>query len=167
MGNVFFIADLHLGHQSTRFWRKPDSLGGDSFESSDEHDEYLIDHWNAKITKRDTVYVLGDAVWSAKNYAKLERLHGAKKLVMGNHDMLGTAGYIAPGRFTKLYGAVEYEQCILTHLPVHTSSVRPRYRFNIHGHIHAAPKISEAHICVSIEHIGYAPIAFEELVNES
>jgi calcineurin-like phosphoesterase family protein len=161
MKNVFFIADLHLGHRATATWRTTPT--GAPFTSGSEHDEYLIAEWNTKITTKDTIYILGDVVWNKRSLPLVDRLHGTKKLVLGNHDTLASATYLQ--HFTKLYGAIGFDGNILTHIPVHEEHVRPRYRFNIHGHIHANPPVSDAHRCVCIEHIGFTPIAYEELIH--
>ena len=51
---IFFTSDLHLGHKNIS------RLCGRPFESVEEMDEILIDNWNKKIHRCDTVYILGD-----------------------------------------------------------------------------------------------------------
>ena len=51
---IFFTSDLHLGHKNII------RLCGRPFESVEEMDEILIDNWNKKIHRCDTVYILGD-----------------------------------------------------------------------------------------------------------
>ena len=57
MSNVYVISDLHFGHKNIHKFR----LG---FCSEEEHAEYIISRWNDVVTKRDTVWVLGDACFS-------------------------------------------------------------------------------------------------------
>ena len=83
MSTVFFTADLHLGH------KKVSELRG--FATPEEHDAHIISVWNRRVTKRDTVYVLGDIALSnherALDIIKNE-LNGTKHLIAGNHDIV-------------------------------------------------------------------------------
>ena len=54
---IFFTSDLHLGHKNII------RLCGRPFESVEEMDEILIDNWNKKIHRCDTVYILGDILF--------------------------------------------------------------------------------------------------------
>ena len=79
MSIVRFIADLHLGHKFMATHR--------GFASVEEHDEHIITQWNSVVHKRDTTYILGDVTMEkAEQYALLDRLNGAKRVVLGNHD---------------------------------------------------------------------------------
>lgn len=83
MSTVFFTADLHLGH------KRVSELRG--FKSIEEHDAHIISVWNSRVTKRDTVYVLGDiAVSNYENALDIikNQLNGAKHLISGNHDIV-------------------------------------------------------------------------------
>lgn len=82
MSSVFFTADLHLGH------KKVSELRG--FKTTEEHDAHVISVWNSTITKRDTVYVLGDISLSNYEYALelIKNLNGTKHLIAGNHDVI-------------------------------------------------------------------------------
>lgn len=165
---TFFIADTHFGHKSIiNFRHKP---SGYSFESFEEHDEYLIERWNAVVTKRDTVWVLGDVAWNKRSLQHFARLRGTKRVVLGNHDTLGAHAYLE--HFVKLYGAAEAKfnglPLLLTHIPAAPQQVRPRYEFNIHGHTHTRYGPSRTqHICVSADHIGLTPVALETLIHDS
>ena len=49
---TFFTSDLHLGHVHVAELR--------GFESVAEHDQALINYWNAVVSSGDDVWVLGD-----------------------------------------------------------------------------------------------------------
>lgn len=82
MSTVFFTSDIHLGH------KKVSELRG--FKTTEEHDAHITYVWNSRITKHDTVYVLGDIAVGAHNYALdlIKSLNGTKHLVAGNHDII-------------------------------------------------------------------------------
>lgn len=51
-------------------------------------DEYLLAQWNNCVGESDTVYILGDLFFRNAVLANeyLNRLHGKKHLIKGNHD---------------------------------------------------------------------------------
>jgi len=79
---IFFTADLHLGHANIiKHCNRP-------FSSVDEMDEYLISAWNKSVRPKDSIYILGDLIFRNKMLPEiyLNRLHGKKHLLLGNHD---------------------------------------------------------------------------------
>lgn len=133
----FVIGDTHFGHakiitfEPARF----------QFRTIEEHDETLIYRWNSVVNKRDTVWHLGGVLFGRHSFAVLPRLNGFKKLVMGNHDQYPIALYAE--HFTRIFGAAQLSDCILTHVPVHESQFH-RYRANIHGHLHSKTSVGQA-----------------------
>lgn len=75
----FVTADLHLGHHKVlAYSNRP-------FSCIEEHDQAIIDNWNAVVNRRDTVRIIGDFAWHSHN-KYLSRLHGRKILILGSHD---------------------------------------------------------------------------------
>jgi calcineurin-like phosphoesterase family protein len=169
MSIVRFIADLHLGHKFMATHR--------GFASVEEHDEHIITQWNSVVHKRDTTYILGDVTMEkAEQYALLDRLNGAKRIVLGNHDL--------PKHVPKLLehvqsvsGMEKYKGIFLTHCPIHTMELEHRVSRNIHGHIHSAlvmypvrlfgiklfDRVDRRYHCVSCEHVDFVPKTLKEL----
>ena len=58
--SVFFVSDLHLGHENVLSIRT-------QFHDIDEHDDFLIEKWNNKVKKHDEVYILGDLSFRSSN----------------------------------------------------------------------------------------------------
>ena len=153
-GKVYFISDLHLGHQSMAVKR--------GFSSFLDHDAYIIKCWNSVVGKGDVVWVLGDITMEkSSSYQLLSLLKGYKKVVLGNHD--------APQHTKELLkyvnsvcGAVKYKDYILTHIPVHPCEIG-RFKGNIHGHVHENSIDDSRYINVSCEVVNYTPKLFESL----
>ena len=79
MSVVRFIADLHLGHINMALKR--------GFNTVEDHDNHIIQCWNSVVSKRDTVFLVGDITMeSSEHYYKLDYLNGIKKVILGNHD---------------------------------------------------------------------------------
>ena len=148
MNRVYLIADLHFGHVNVSKWR--------NFESVEIHDQLIIDNWNKTVNKNDTVWILGDvAMGHEDNIDNLGLLNGYKKLILGNHDTRPSEHYL---RYVeRVYGAHKLNNFILTHIPVHPSEF-PRFKANIHGHLHNETIDDPRYFCVSVEQINYTPI---------
>ena len=77
-----FIADTHFGHENIlKECRR-------EFSSIDEMDACLIDNINSRMTRADTLYILGDFSYRAKRPVSeyLEAIKPKKVLIVGNHD---------------------------------------------------------------------------------
>lgn len=158
MGKVFLVSDTHFGHTKIIDFEAAHR----PFASIEEHDEALIANWNAVVAKRDTVWHLGDVLMGRHSFALLPRLHGIKKLILGNHDQYPIAAYAE--HFSQIKAGFALHDFLLTHIPVHDSQ-KARWTGNIHGHRHSNPQLADPwYLCVSLEHTGLAPIAWEDAV---
>lgn len=156
MTNVWFIGDLHFGHEAILKYcpeHRP-------FASIDEHNQALIQRWNSVVRPKDKVFVLGDFCLGKHNIKYAKYLNGFLHLIMGNHDNYDSQEYAE--NFFKLSGAVQYKKGILTHIPVHESELS-RFRFNIHGHLHTKCIPDKRYINVSAEQINLTPISWNAL----
>ena len=125
MSHVYFIGDLHFGHHHISKFRT-------QFPNEQVHTRYIMDKWNDLITKRDVVYVMGDAAFTQSGLDQLGTLRGNKILIRGNHDLLPIDSYLKV--FSEVHGALAYKGYWLTHIPIHPSELYGRT--NIHGHCH-------------------------------
>ena len=64
------------------------------FANELEHRYYVMEQWNKTVTKRDKVYVLGDACFTMEAIEDIGNLNGTKILIRGNHDNLNTSDYL-------------------------------------------------------------------------
>ena len=91
--NIFFTADLHLGHDNIRrHCRRP-------FGTVEEMDEAIIANWNGAVKPNDLVYIVGDFAWR-DHHQHLVRLKGKKILIKGNHDKMSQD---CLGNFTEVH----------------------------------------------------------------
>lgn len=157
MQRTFVIGDTHFGHRKIIQFEAEHR----PFATIEEHDEALVDRWNSAVNKKDTVWHLGDVLFGTAAFAILPRLHGFKRLVLGNHDHYPVTRYAE--HFSKVLGSVELRNCILTHIPVSTCQF-PRFRANIHGHKHSKRLSDPRYVCVSAEQINLTPIALDDVM---
>lgn len=157
--NVWFISDLHFSHVSVLYfhpWRREsiymsiDELRENKQIAIERHDEWLIELWNNTIAKRDFVYILGDFCLGNKDRAEkiLQRLHGRKYLIRGNHDKscnglenyFEWVGDIKEAKFNHdQYPFIKEGEtfCIeMCHYPLLTWNRRPHGTCMVHGHCH-------------------------------
>lgn len=167
MNNVFYWSDPHFGHAFVAGLR--------GFADPDEHDNHLIQAWNATVTKRDTVWVLGDLAAASPTRALeiIRHLPGTKHLVFGNHD------YGHPGRrnaqrlhrqylaaFASVQSAatrvIEGRTVLLSHFPYDGDShsefdrhtqwrLRDEGNWLVHGHVHDEFDVRRTQINVGVD----------------
>lgn len=123
--SVWFCSDLHFGHKNIQKFRE--------CVNSEEDNRAMIKlFWNKLITKRDVVYVLGDACFTMETISDFGELPGRKILIRGNHDLLNTSVYLK--YFEEVYGLLKYKEFWLSHAPIHPDELRGK--MNLHGHVH-------------------------------
>lgn len=141
---AWIISDLHFNEMDLKraFPNRPT-------------DDELIRRINAKVGRKDILFVLGDC--GDLEYVK--KLRGYKVLIMGNHDT-GATKYEEV--FDEVYeGALIIgEKIILSHEPVQIP-----WAFNFHGHNHAQKKNAPNHMNVCADVIGYEPAHLNSLLN--
>lgn len=169
MSKVYFTSDLHFGHEKL--------CRGLRGMSADESDELIISNWNNTVTKRDSVYLLGDITLEKPNIIQgyLSRLNGNIIVVAGNHDTRACC-QVLRGMKIDVVGNIRYKGFILSHVPLHNIEVK-HTRGNIHGHIHKSgnidgfgaynPKrLSSKYYNVNCEFHNYYPVLFEDIQAE-
>lgn len=129
MSQVWFVSDLHLGHNRIIDFSGPLRDGTNVVE----HDHLLVQEWNRVVSKRDLVFVLGD-VCMHKDLGILSELRGNKRLVRGNHDNKNVREYLP--YFEDIFGIIKYKGFWVSHAPIHPDELRGKC--NIHGHVHGS-----------------------------
>ena len=85
---VSFTADLHFGHNAIT------ESCVRLFENIGDMNKAILKSWNARVTNKDHVYIVGDLYYGSRRAAGLNeaietinKLNGILHLVAGNHDM--------------------------------------------------------------------------------
>lgn len=171
---IFVTSDTHLGHENVLKFTddRGELVRGKRFHSTKEMDECILDNWNKVVRPGDIVYHLGDVFFGSEDYFKKlwPKFNGKKRLVIGNHD---NVRFLSSGAFfskVMLWRMFPEFNCILSHVPIETSSIRVwddygKPSVNIHGHIHQKDPPTERHVNVSVERTNYTPVNLEELTS--
>ena len=177
MSNIFITSDTHFCHD------KPFIYKVRGYDSVEEMNEAIIEHWNKKVKPDDIVYHLGDVMLNdtAKGIQCLRRLNGKIYILTGNHDTATKIQQyvnISPNILHLGYVTmIHYNKCsfYLSHYPTLTSNLdieKPLNRrvINLCGHSHTMDKFSDwdkgliyhceqdAHFC--------EPVNMEEIYND-
>ena len=171
----FATADLHDFHNNIiKYCSRP-------FKDVFHMRETLITNWNAKVTAKDLVFVLGD-VTSIKNASEIEgfmhRLNGMKILIYGNHDK----ALRHPKKPCGFHERVEYLETsindgtidrtlVMFHYPIFAWNKRHHGAWHIYGHSHGMSvesmnTLGPGSWDVGVDVNNYAPISFSELATK-
>lgn len=162
---TYFYADPHFyGEDILNYENRP-------FSSVEEMNETLIKYWNAIVTEKDRVFILGD--FADFNNATpeqveeiLKQLNGKIIFIKGNHDnedMINICKKLHIDFYE--YPIIFNNFWMLSHEPMYISEQMPYA--NIFGHVHNNPMyktVSKRSYCVSVERTNYTPISFEDIV---
>ena len=163
MSKRYLISDMHFGHgHIIKYENRP-------FADAEEMDAAIIENWNKAVKPGDLVYVAGDVSFYPKEKTAeiISSLSGRKLLILGNHDMNRSEVFWkdAGFEFVSRYPICLDEFYWLSHEPMFLTASMPYA--NIHGHIHSNTMSTGSepnqYVNVSVEHIGYTPILFEEI----
>ena len=168
---ILFTSDLHFGHRNIiRHCNRP-------FYYIEEMDEFLIDKWNRKVGKNDTIYILGDLMFRNEKPPEeyLRRLKGKKHLFTGNHDRDWVKKCVLSDWFESVnrldFISDGKRQMALCHFPMMSWPHMTRC-YMVHGHIHndttaeywplirSNPLMLNAGVDIN----GFEPVTFEEMV---
>lgn len=164
--DIFVISDTHFGHANMlKFTRTNGDLLRE-FDDVDHMNETIVNNWNNVVGDDDIIYHLGD-VYFADGHKVLPRLKGRKRLLVGNHDNPKSEHLLKHFQKIMLWREFAEFNCIMTHVPVHESSLYKR-KYNLHGHVHAGEHRGlvqdERYINCCVEVNDYRPRAIEDIM---
>ena len=161
--NRYLISDMHFGHKAIiKYENRP-------FDTVEAMDSAIIANWNSIVQPDDMVFVLGDVSLCPKKITTeiIASLSGRKSLILGNHDTHESENFWKSigFEFVSSYPVCLDEFYWLSHEPMFLTTAMPYA--NIHGHIHSKTMSTNSepnqYVNVSVEHINYTPILFEDI----
>lgn len=140
MTNIWFTSDTHFGHKNIiKLCNRP-------FEDPAAMDEGMIVAWNSVIKQDDIVWHLGDFSFHRSTWqpdAKIvERLHGVKNIIAGNHD---NVGFLRKCNFVQVIDGIHQESfpfedemiwIVMAHFPMREWNHFYRGSYHLYGHVH-------------------------------
>lgn len=168
--SIFFTADTHFCHKNIiKYEDRP-------FNSIEEMNEIMIKKWNAKVRPTDTIYILGDFIFSDGVTATqlVKRLNGKKYLIKGNHDLFlkdnkfdrSLLGWIKDYYLLK-NNNIKY---VLFHYPIQVWDCKHYGSIHLYGHVHSnhhplLVQLGKAYN-VGVDVNNYTPISLEEVLRK-
>lgn len=150
---IYLITDTHLGHENIKKY----------CDRPDDFEKILESNLKKTVTPDDLLIHLGDVAFKRELIQKFCKLPGRKILIKGNHDKCTDSFYMSAG-FTvvaeEITLNIEGYRLLFSHRPKfgHEADI------NIHGHFHSlyVPDEMRLYLPLSLEHMGYAPIALND-----
>lgn len=141
---TFYAADLHLHHRTMPRFEARQETAGHVPETVEERDALIIANWNATVSKRDTVWLLGDIAYApeAEFISLMRRLNGHKHIIMGNHDKTWVRklndshkGDVVEVRdYAKISDGGR--RVVLSHYPIAFWDGQHNGTYHLYGHVH-------------------------------
>lgn len=168
MKEIFFVSDMHFGHNNIiKYCDRP-------FTNVETMDDALVRNWNATVGTLDTVYHLGD--WAFNNYERIGELKGNIISIPGNHDQerekkllpFLNNGFTQEIHYLKIDREKRF---VLCHYPFETWN--RHYQYHLHGHTHGMThgygqyngnKFNRMDVGVDATKL-YRPVHIEEVLN--
>ncbi len=160
MSKLFLTSDLHLGHRSICKYRE-------QFKTVEEHDDIVFGNLASAVSKRDSVYFMGDVAFTFEGLNKIKTLNvKSKVLILGNHDLeRGIKIEHVSEVYDKVFALHSRRNVWFTHCPIHPDEMRDRMG-NIHGHKHEGVIDDQRYFNVCLEHTEYKPVLFSQAAEQ-
>ena len=161
---TWLVSDTHFGHKNIVKFTQRDGSKLRPFDTIEEHDAALIANWNSLVSDDDRVFHLGDVSLCSLLHFHfiMSQLRGKKVLIKGNHDVLKLHDYMQ--YFEDIRAYHEIDDVLLAHIPIAETSLAPRWRGQLHGHLHAFHVGDPRYVNVSVEQTNFTPISLEAAI---
>ena len=133
----------------------------------------IVEKWNSVVGEWDTTYILGDIAFTSvtETFKLIDRLNGAKILIIGNHDKQIVKADNVLRHFYSIHDYLEIKhkgiKVVLFHFPIAEWNQIHRGAIHFHGHLHGKPSYVEGRIKdVSIDENGLYPFSLDDLIDE-
>jgi len=157
---TFFTADSHFGHAGVlRMSRRP-------FDTIAEHDEMLVQAWNAVVGPKDEVWHLGDFAMGSspeRCQALFRRLRGRKNLVRGNHDKKRVLDLPWHEQHDLVSRKIDGARVVMCHFPMRAWPGAWRGAIHLFGHTHGMLPDTSQSCDVGVDRWSYAPVTLGQI----
>lgn len=162
---TYFTADTHIGHAGILSPHMHCKRGA-HFKTISEHDEALVENWNAVVAPDDEVFHLGDFAYKTSfEYARAvySRLNGRKRLIRGNHEKLGCRlDWVSQHDFVEV--TVEGRHLVLFHYGMRVWPRMRRGSLHLFGHSHGALPGCRQSLDVGVDAWDFRPVSLAEIM---
>ena len=154
---IYFTSDWHFYHDRILdFHPKRKELFGTNMK---EVTEKMILLWNNRVSKKDTVYILGDLSFGTVEQKRklFSRLNGNKVLILGNHDSIPTEQKCFFNHITQIKNMTFKKssipelsgnmEMIMCHFPMYRWEHCNKGSIMLHGHCHGKVDQDNTHMC--------------------
>jgi len=161
MPRIFFTADCHFNHTAIlRMCQRP-------FATIEEHDQALVDNWNAVVGPGDQIFVIGDFAHKAdpeKVRKIFHKLRGAKHLILGNHDGEFVRTQLPWSTVSeRMKITVDAQKIVLDHYPMRSWQGAHAGAIQLYGHVHNRLDVWPNSCDVGVDAWGYKPVTLPEI----
>jgi len=178
---IYITADNHFGHTNViKYCKRP-------FSSVEEMDEVMIERWNSKVKRNDTVYHLGDfTLFGSKRALEyFSKLNGQIYIITNwNHHDKNWIGKIV-GRPEGMYQNTIYESkslhhvrlidtisyplglgkyIVMCHYPIEEWDRKHYGSIHLHGHSHGNSRKIPNRYDVGVDCWDFYPVTLEEIL---
>lgn len=163
----YFTADTHFYHKNViEYCNRP-------FRSIEQMNKTIIDNINERVTKEDSLWILGDFTMMGKNNRDalesiVSKINGHKHLVLGNHDRLKPFDYCEIG-FDSVHTWMqlweEGQNWHLIHDPAMAEAL-PKTVNVLCGHVHTLFKNCGMRHNVGVDVRDFKPVTIKEIMND-
>lgn len=153
----YFIGDLHLGHKNIIKFERSE------FSTIEEHDNHILNILSNKLTKNDTLYVLGDFCFylSDEIKEKWKNLPCQKIFVYGNHDKQSEEFYKSLFHIVYKNPVFLNKRVLLSHYPMPVTDGT----LNLHGHIHNGIISKKNYLNMNAYNLSYIPFTEKQVLS--
>jgi calcineurin-like phosphoesterase family protein len=185
MSKIWFTADTHFKHTNViRYCNRPfkkgtccdvkecqDCKGYGFIPNTEEMDRVLIENWNNLVDPQDTVYHLGDVMFTGKKQDVVNifsRLNGHIHWIYGNHDskLRNAGGCTWAGDYKEI--KAQKHKFILCHYPLMSWNGQSRGSIMLHGHCHGNLRHDNTKLLidVGVDSWSYKPVSVEQIIEK-
>src|SRR5687767_7438795 len=123
MADIWFISDHHFFHENIlKFVDKNGARIRPEWSNVDEMNWDMVERWNRTVKPQDKVWHLGDVAFKTTERAAelenlLQKLHGHKRMLVGNHDNLKSPALLRHFEKIELWKGFKDEGFTCSHIP--------------------------------------------------